>query len=700
MFGSTIGNIAGTLYFLYYQIIGITIIFIIMKKEKIPVKLLIGSTTGSLLLHWLPALFAFFFDFTVTAHVLAALVILPILFLSLRNKCYMQLPWDNLLPTLRRHIPYVITITATFLLWCYLLCTHVIPLGEDGAIYTGQCTYGDMNMHLSFISSIAQQGAFPPEYSLFPGMKLSYPFLSAGISSGIYLMGASLRYAYILPMLTAFLQISGSVYLLAITLFGSRSKAMLTYLLYFFNGGLGFIYFLDWSRNSELSFGDIFTGFYTTPTNLVNYNIRWVNIIADILLPQRASLFGYAILFPCIWLLHQAVFARRKEYFYIAAVFAGALPMIHTHSFLGIGLISAAWLLIDLYRNVSAKHKKKWRGGLLLFIFTLTMCLLQYTATNNIITSQHLLYIGILGIVCCILYGISYLLRYLHQNGLKELLGTWGIYLVIILVLALPQLLFWTFGHVSDSGFLRGHFNWGNQGDFYPWFYLKNIGLPLLLIIGSICAGSRKSSHLLFPAAVIWFIAELIVFTPNTYDNNKLLYIAYLLFSLAAADYAIDLYKQLQNIGNITWLAACFLFFSMFSGVLTLQREIVSEYQLYGTSHVELAKYVEVHTDVNDIFLTDTRHNNELVSLTGRSIVCGADTFLYFHGIDTTERKEHVRLMYEAPLDNQHLYDRYDVSYIVISSWERSNYNIDESLIATEYPLVFSYNEINLYQVK
>lgn len=700
MFGSTLGNIIGTLYFLYYQIVGIMAMFLILKTEKIPTKLLIGSTAGSLLLHWLPALFAFFADFTMTAHILALLATLPILLIAFQHKENLHFSWNICFSTLRRHLPFALVLTLTFLLWCYLLSTHTIPLGEDGAVYTGQCTYGDMNMHLGFITSIAKQGTFPPDYSLFPGTKLSYPFLSAGISSSIYLMGASLRYAYILPMLTAFLQITGSVYLLAVTLFGSRTKALLTYLLYFFNGGLGFLYFFDWTTTGELQFSDIFTGFYTTPTNLVTHNIRWVNVIADILLPQRASLFGYAVLFPCIWLLHQAIFAHRKKYFYVAAVFAGTLPMIHTHSFLGIGLVSAAWLLLDLYRNVIPESKRKWRGGFLLLLFLLIMCLIQNIVSNNRLTSEQLLGLGILGLGCCVLYGMYLLFRYVTQNGLKTLLYTWGIYLGIILVLALPQLLFWTFGQVSEGGFLRGHFNWGNQGDFYLWFYFKNLGLPFLLIVGSIFAGNKKSSHLILPAAVIWFIAELIVFTPNTYDNNKLLYIAYLLLILAASDYAVELYRQLRHIKGAPLFAACYLFFSLFSGILTLQREMVSEYQLYGTSHMQLAKYVEQNTDVRDVFLTNNRHNNELVSLTGRNIVCGADTFLYFHGIDTTERGEHIRLMYEEPADNRHLYEMYDVSYIVISSWERASYNIDENLFATQYPLVFHYNEINLYKVK
>jgi hypothetical protein len=119
-------------------------------------------------------------------------------------------------------------------LWCYLLYTHILLPTDGNGLYTGQCTYGDMCMHLGFISSIANQSVFPPDYSIFPGTLLAYPFLNATISSSIYLFGASLRWAYILPMLTAFIQIIGCVYLLSHTVLGSRGKSFITYIMYIF----------------------------------------------------------------------------------------------------------------------------------------------------------------------------------------------------------------------------------------------------------------------------------------------------------------------------------------------------------------------------------------------------------------------------------------------------------------------------------
>lgn len=701
MFGSTLGNLLGTLYFLYFQIVGILVMSRLLKKESPLTKALLGSVTGSVLLQWVPVLFAFLFDFTILSHMLALVAGIPLLVWGLCGRKPESRNLHTMIGQLSYHKVFLIGAGATMLLWVYLLHTHTIPLSETGAMLTGQCTYGDMNMHLGFITSIANQGTFPPQYSLFPGARLSYPFLSDSISSSIYLMGASLRYAYILPMVAAFGQILGSVYLLAHTLLRSRTKALLTYLFFFLNGGLGFFYFINWSREGGYTLKDIFTGFYTTPTNLVEHNIRWVNVIADMFLPQRATLFGYAVLFPAIWLLYKAVFQERKNYFLPAGILVSALPMIHTHSFLGMGLISAAWLLMYLYGQQPEESRRSLPTGWLLFAFFIVMCLLQSWKQKGQIHEKNLFLFCMVGIIACVLYGAYLLICHIITHGWKNILQTWGIYLGCVLLLALPQLLFWTFGHViGNTNMLRGHFNWGNQGDFYPWFYLKNMGLPLILGLAGICAKRKAILPLLAPIPVTWFVIELIVFQPNVYDNNKLLYIAYLFLCVIAADYSVELYRKVKDLGGAKLPAGCVLFFSLLSGVLTLGREVVSEYQLYGTQYVELAKYIEENTLPDATILTNTRHNNEIASLTGRNLVCGADTFLYYHGIDTTERKEQVRQMYEYPISSQHLFEEYAVDYVVVSGFERSSYAVDEEVLQVLFTPVFESGDVVLYKTK
>lgn len=247
----------------------------------------LGCGFGVSLLAVLPALFAVVLGFTLPAVALAAAAAAgsgaALLYRGTRLRGMAKDPdsgalWACLLP--------VVFITL------YLLHTHVLHL-VDGAYHTGQSCYGDMPMHLGFIKYIAQSGEFLPRYPLLGGThRFGYPFLCETVSSVFVVLGADLRTAYLLPMLPAFLSVYGMFWQLARRVTGSVGKACLAFYLFFMGSGLGFAYFLG----SADSFAGIFTGFYTTPTNFVEKNIEWVNPIVDLLIPQRATLFGWCVL--------------------------------------------------------------------------------------------------------------------------------------------------------------------------------------------------------------------------------------------------------------------------------------------------------------------------------------------------------------------------------------------------------------------
>ena len=129
--------------------------------------------------------------------------------------------------------PILFLLLPLFLYTVIVLLHSTIPY-IDGVMHSGQSTFGDMNMHLGFISSIANQKVFPPEYSILPGTQLAYPFLSDSISSSVYIFGTSLRMAYLLPMFFAMLQVFFSVYILAKRIYQSyggsyRGKSILAF---------------------------------------------------------------------------------------------------------------------------------------------------------------------------------------------------------------------------------------------------------------------------------------------------------------------------------------------------------------------------------------------------------------------------------------------------------------------------------------
>ena len=183
----------GVLWFLLWQSAGEAISRRIFPEKRLAVRLWLGSVMGTLLSMWVPVPFAFLWGFGTTAHLCAAAIGLAAQVLWIYPKreravCAEDRMIDRPLPYL--FVPFMVLAVV-------LILSHTLR-NVDGALYTGQCTYGDMAMHLSFITSIAEQQTFPPEYNLLPGTQICYPFLCDSVSSSLYLLGTPLRWAYMI----------------------------------------------------------------------------------------------------------------------------------------------------------------------------------------------------------------------------------------------------------------------------------------------------------------------------------------------------------------------------------------------------------------------------------------------------------------------------------------------------------------------
>ncbi len=688
------GNIQGALValtvYLTFQLCGMLCAFAALRNKHFGLRLLVGSVLGTVLFQWLPILYAFFFGFSITAHVLALLTALALGVLVWKWK---RLSLKDLLPPpLKLDFLLVLPAGVSFLLFSALAIHSFRAI--DGAIFSSQCSYSDMSMHLGFITSIAQQGSIPPQYSILPGTQLAYPFLSDSISSSLYLMGMPLTAAYLLPMFFAAAQVMAGFTLFMWRWLRSSGKVALAFLLFFWNGGFGFFYFLSGTQQNAAGFTRIFTEFYQTPTNLINENIRWVNVMVDLMIPQRALLFGWAVLFAALCLLFDAIKSKSKTSFLLTGVLAASLPMIHTHSFLALGLISAGWLLGELVEAGSPNVRSGVLRGLLLG-FPFAMTLLQLCLGERKEVSWLLPLAGVYLFAFCA-YGMWLIAA---RRKARAVLSGFAIYLGIVLVLALPQLLFWTFRQATGEQFVRGYFNWGNLNDNYLWFYLKNMGVAALLYFPAVLWANQRSLRVIAPIVLIMPLCELVLFQPNPYDNNKLIYIAFFLFCGLAADYCVEGFGKLKGLRGRWALAATVLFFCTFSAILTVGREAVAKYMIFSKEQIKAAQFVSATTQPDAIILTDGRHNNAIAALTGRNIVCGSPVFLYYHGLDYAEREKDVATMYQSPAQSEALFALYDVDYIMVSDYEMMSYAVDIAGLEAMFPLVYNDGDVRLYQV-
>ena len=136
------------------------------------------------------------------------------------------------------------------------------------------------------------------------------------------------------------------------------------------------------------------------------------------------------------------------------------------------------------------------------------------------------------------------------------------------------------------------------------------------------------------------------------------------------------------------------------SAGLTLWREAVSEYMAFSAGAVEVGEYARDNTEEDATFLTGVHHLNPIASIAGRDIVCGPDLWLYYHGLDTNERKWDISLFYADPENNTHILEKYGADYILVSSYERSDYDIDREGLLLVAEELFSNREGTIYRVK
>lgn len=624
----------GVLWFLFWQSAALILILRLPLPLSSLEKICAGSVFGSVLSVWMPVPFSFLFGFGLASHLLALLLGAVIFVLLYRKSDPFSI--TAITDELKTHKLYFALLLPLYFLCLVILFSHTLSV-RNGALYTGQCTYGDMPMHLGFITSIAAQGSFPPDYSILLGERICYPFLCDSISSSLLLLGTPLRAAFLIPVCFALLQVFTGFYLLALAFCKSAKAAVLACILFFLNGGFGSVYFIN-----GYSLRELLTGFYKTPTNLTEKGIRWVNVIADMLIPQRATLFGWAVLFTALLLLYKAVFGGCKALFVPAGILGGLMPMIHTHSYFAFGIAAFCWFLVS---GIKDRFGRVWLSSFLRFAF-------------------------------------------------------------LALVLSIPQLLLWTFRSTGGNDqFLRFRLGWVNEGKENPiLFWLKNAGIMALIIPVSFIVSKRKEKAFVLPALVLFLLAESIVFQPNVYDNNKLLYVSYALFCILSSHCIVTMLASFSHKSAKALVMALLFVLCTNAAVLTLTREVVSgmpayAYRLFTADSVRAAEFIRSETDPDSLFLTATEHNNAVAALTGRNITCGSPSYLYYHGLNYAERERLTKAM----LTDSALFEEnktvLGIDYVYIGENERVLNGCIISYLEENYDAVFVSDTVSIYRV-
>ena len=169
----------------------------------------------------------------------------------------------------------------------------------------------------------------------------------------------------------------------------------------------------------------------------------------------------------------------------------------------------------------------------------------------------------------------------------------------------------------------------------------------------------------------------------------------------AAGSLCVAGWKRLRGARCSALLAALFLTGSVLSGALSIARECSpqADFVLFSQADVAVAEFIEENTYPDDMFLTGLHHNNPVYTLAGRDVVCGPSLFLYWHGLDYSERDAQARAFYEDPAANLDLLREYNVRYIVLGASERYELGADEAAFDALFETVYDQLGTKVYKV-
>jgi hypothetical protein len=198
------------------------------------------------------------------------------------------------------------------------------------------------------ISNFAQRGASAvTENPVFPGSKLSYPFVPDLMSAWLVRSGRSLQASLIVPALLSILGFVVAVYLLARSVGAGPIGSICSVFLVLFNGSIAGLVYLwtDYRKSGNVSL--VSTLLRNDYSNNPEHNLRFSNFICDLFLPQRAADCGFfigTIVVTLFWIYWRD--ASRKSLIY-SGILLSCLPLIHFHTFVALSLVAGLLILIQ-----------------------------------------------------------------------------------------------------------------------------------------------------------------------------------------------------------------------------------------------------------------------------------------------------------------------------------------------------------------
>jgi hypothetical protein len=275
----------------------------------------------------------------------------------------------------------------------------------------------------------------------------------------------------------------------------------------------------------------------------------------------------------------------------------------------------------------------------------------------------------------------------------------WIFFWLPALLLALPQVMD-VHQHIEGRHFFYLQPGWiGNYQKSWPLFWLRNFGLPLLLIFPAWFTAPRTWRLFYLPFALLFAFCFFVSVSPDPYNNSKLFYYWYALTTILIAGWLYRLATEHRQ----RFLALLLVLFSTATGFASYCHGGFQSWLMFGREEMAAAAFCREQMAPHAVILAAPTFTQPVVCMAGRATVLGFVPWLWSHGYSDSEidpRLADIKAVYKGSAKTQEILQRYGVSYIYLSPLERKEFDIKALPANWPFPAVFHHGDITIYQVR
>jgi hypothetical protein len=279
----------------------------------------------------------------------------------------------------------------------------------------------------------------------------------------------------------------------------------------------------------------------------------------------------------------------------------------------------------------------------------------------------------------------------------------WLWFFLVASVIAVPQLLWSTHGSaVHARAFMALEFGWDKGTENFFWFWLKNTGLFIPLLVAALLwkrenyLVSRRLMFFYLPFLLCFIIPNMVKLAPWVWDNVKILFYWWIASAPIVALLLARLWEG--SVGNRVLAGAFFVILTM-AGALDVFALVTrqGEYQEFDRNGVSFAEWIKEQTPPGATILHAPIHNTP-VFLSGRRSLMGYPGHIWTHGLDFGPREQEIKRIYAGSPDAADLLAKYRVDYVVVDPQEHSVMPVNDAFFS-RYKEVKKIGEYHLYKI-